>query len=210
MPTTTNYGWTTPADTDLVKDGASAIRSLGSAIDTSLNTALGTKKSGLVLLATQSFSAVATSTFPANSFSSNYTNYMAICRLDSQTADGAYGWRLVNGASAASTAYYTGGIYVTVGGTISGRAGSNVTYFHLGEVDAGTTARNSAITWFNSPNVAVNTHMFAQAFMTDMTGGYFSYQNNGNQNDATSYDTLQLYITAGNMTGSMALYGVNK
>ena len=34
MPTTTNYGWTTPADTDLVKDGASAIRTLGSAIDT--------------------------------------------------------------------------------------------------------------------------------------------------------------------------------
>jgi hypothetical protein len=35
MPTTTNFGWTTPADTDLVKDGASAIRTLGSAIDTS-------------------------------------------------------------------------------------------------------------------------------------------------------------------------------
>ena len=36
MATTTNYGWTTPDDTALVKDGASAIRSLGSAIDTSL------------------------------------------------------------------------------------------------------------------------------------------------------------------------------
>jgi hypothetical protein len=34
MATTTNYGWTTPNDTDLVKDGAAAIRSLGSAIDT--------------------------------------------------------------------------------------------------------------------------------------------------------------------------------
>ena len=34
MPTTTNYSWTTPADTDLVKDGASAIRTLGSSIDT--------------------------------------------------------------------------------------------------------------------------------------------------------------------------------
>ena len=34
MPTTTNYGWTTPADTDLVKDGAAAIRTLGSSIDT--------------------------------------------------------------------------------------------------------------------------------------------------------------------------------
>lgn len=36
MPTTTNYGWTTPADTDLVKDGASAIRTLGTAIDTTV------------------------------------------------------------------------------------------------------------------------------------------------------------------------------
>jgi len=34
MATTTNYSWTTPDDTALVKDGASAIRSLGTAIDT--------------------------------------------------------------------------------------------------------------------------------------------------------------------------------
>jgi hypothetical protein len=38
MPTTTNYGWTTPADTDLVKDGAAAIRTLGSSIDSTLKT----------------------------------------------------------------------------------------------------------------------------------------------------------------------------
>lgn len=36
MPTTSNFGWTTPADTDLVKDGALAIRTLGNGIDTSL------------------------------------------------------------------------------------------------------------------------------------------------------------------------------
>lgn len=36
MPTTSNFGWTTPADTDLVKDGASAIRTLGNNIDSSL------------------------------------------------------------------------------------------------------------------------------------------------------------------------------
>lgn len=36
MPTTSNFGWTTPADTDLVKDGASAIRTLGNNIDASL------------------------------------------------------------------------------------------------------------------------------------------------------------------------------
>jgi hypothetical protein len=36
MATTTNYGWDTPDDTDLVKDGASAIRTLGSSVDTTV------------------------------------------------------------------------------------------------------------------------------------------------------------------------------
>lgn len=35
MATTTNFGWTTPNDTDLVKDGAAAIRTLGNGVDTS-------------------------------------------------------------------------------------------------------------------------------------------------------------------------------
>jgi len=39
MATTTNNGWTTPNDTDLVRNGASAIRSLGSAIDSALGKA---------------------------------------------------------------------------------------------------------------------------------------------------------------------------
>jgi hypothetical protein len=34
MATTTNYSWSTPDDTALVKDGAAAIRSLGTSVDT--------------------------------------------------------------------------------------------------------------------------------------------------------------------------------
>jgi hypothetical protein len=36
MASTTNYNWSTPDDTALVKDGASAIRTLGSSIDTTV------------------------------------------------------------------------------------------------------------------------------------------------------------------------------
>jgi hypothetical protein len=36
MATTTNFGWETPDDTDLVKDGATAIEALGDSIDASL------------------------------------------------------------------------------------------------------------------------------------------------------------------------------
>jgi hypothetical protein len=36
MATTTNFGWSTPDDTALVKNGASAIRTLGSSADTTM------------------------------------------------------------------------------------------------------------------------------------------------------------------------------
>lgn len=36
MATTSNFGWETPDDTDYVKDGAAAMRTLGNAIDTSM------------------------------------------------------------------------------------------------------------------------------------------------------------------------------
>lgn len=40
MATTPYFGWTTPNDTDLVKNGASAIRTTANAIDTSMKSAL--------------------------------------------------------------------------------------------------------------------------------------------------------------------------
>jgi hypothetical protein len=47
MATTTNYGWTTPDDTALVKDGAAAIRTLGSSVDSTVfsNASAGIAKS---------------------------------------------------------------------------------------------------------------------------------------------------------------------
>jgi hypothetical protein len=73
--TTPNYGWAVPTSTDLVKDGATAIETLGDAIDASMNTALGTKKAGMVLLNTTSFSGVSSISLAANTFSSTYQFY---------------------------------------------------------------------------------------------------------------------------------------
>jgi hypothetical protein len=41
MATTTNFDWETPDDTDLVKDGAAAMRTLAASIDTSMADLLG-------------------------------------------------------------------------------------------------------------------------------------------------------------------------
>jgi hypothetical protein len=81
MPNTANYSFPTPADTDLVKNGADAIRDLGDAVDTAMNTALGTKKSGLVLLNTTSFSGV-TSQSVNDVFSATYDIYYILTNID--------------------------------------------------------------------------------------------------------------------------------
>lgn len=60
MATTTNYGWTTPDNTALVTDGASAIRTLGSAIDTTLYSFFNWKQIVSATYATATSSSVTT------------------------------------------------------------------------------------------------------------------------------------------------------
>jgi hypothetical protein len=74
MPTVTpTFNWPIPEDTDLVKDGAEAIRDLGNAIDTSAAGFGG----GLVHINTTSFSAVASQSIN-DVFTNTYTNYRLI------------------------------------------------------------------------------------------------------------------------------------
>lgn len=77
MATTSTFGWATPDDTALVKDGASAIRSLGSSIDASvgqvtLNAQTGTTYTFVLTdnrnkLVTASNASAQTYTIPLNS-----------------------------------------------------------------------------------------------------------------------------------------------
>ena len=81
MPTTTNNGWTTPADTDLVKNGASAIRTLGNNIDSTLGVYASP---GLVKINTTTFSAVASQSINTV-FSTTYNYYKIIFDLTKPT-----------------------------------------------------------------------------------------------------------------------------
>ena len=74
MATTTNYGWETPDDTDLVKDGALAQRTTGSAIDTTLFGITGGKNVGLQSIYSATFTSASTVSVD-NVFTSAYDNY---------------------------------------------------------------------------------------------------------------------------------------
>ena len=78
MATTTNYSWTTPNDSDPFKQGASAIRTLGSAVDTTLYTALGGNYPGLRLVKKQTIGSAVPSVTVTSAFSATYENYKVI------------------------------------------------------------------------------------------------------------------------------------
>jgi hypothetical protein len=106
MPTTTNYGWTTPADTDLVKDGASAIRTLGTAIDTTVfnNASAGIAKT-IVDAKGDIIAATAADTVSRLAVGANDT----VLTADSSTATGLK-WAAASG----------GGMTVIASGSLSG------------------------------------------------------------------------------------------
>ena len=207
MSTTSAYGWNIPDNTDLVKDGALAIRTLGNAIDTSMNTALGTKKAGMVLLNTTSFSAVSSQSLPANVFTSAYSNYHLVARYTpSTTLEVRFRWRAAGVDDTTSNYSYQ---YVRGIAAATPTASFNTTTFGFLSNATFSVVSTASADIFNV-QAATPTIMT----LTDMeltTIGTTQHIHNSYQyhNVSTSYDSLTLIASTGNITGSISVYGYN-
>ena len=73
---TTNYLFDYPTSTDYVKDGATAIQTLATDVDTTLFTALGGSYPGLRLVKKQTIGTAVSSVTVTSAFSATYENYL--------------------------------------------------------------------------------------------------------------------------------------
>ena len=111
MATTTNYGWTTPDDTALVKDGASAIRTLGSSIDSTLKTQIDAQIPDALLTTKGDIIAATAASTPARlAVGANDT----VLTADSSAANGVK-WAAVSTGIPSQTG--NAGKYLTTNGT---------------------------------------------------------------------------------------------
>jgi hypothetical protein len=207
--TTTNYGWAIPQSTDLVKDGATAIATLGSAIDTSINTALGTKKAGMVLLNTTSFSAVSTVSAPANTFTSTYDHYRIVWNVTASAASNTeMQFRLrASGTDDTATNYHFSTYGLRVNGATGQFSGTGVNKWSF--TYGATGARQSASIDIYAPKLAQLTKYTCLSFGDDGTAA-IQYHSGGYFNATTSFDSFSIIPMASNMTGEMSVYGYNK
>jgi hypothetical protein len=202
MATTPTYSWPIPDDTDLVKDGAEAIRDLGNAIDTTVD---GLPGAGLVHIETVTFSAVA-SVSVDDVFSATYDNYEILINDLTSVSTGNINIRMRASGSDDSTANYE---------INNLRAGSSVAVDRL---DNETSFLNHGISnqtygnmWvvLQAPFLARITTSFSRQIIGPTT--QFQSLRAGNLNTTTSYDGLTFISSgAGNITGSISIYGYAK
>jgi hypothetical protein len=194
------YNWPVPTSTDYVKDGATAIESLGDAIDSTLNTINGASaKVGLHLLNTTSFSGAATSIVDSI-FNSTYENYKIEFNVTS-SANGLVQIRLRDGSGDSTGTNYKYSAQQIVGGS----------WANLDNSTAGTAftcsfnaiQRASGTINLYGPNIALPTSYNATASYEQ----YGTYAG-GTQNTNTQWTGVKIFCTSGNITGNIRIYGV--
>ena len=204
--TTPNYGWTVPTSTDLVKDGATAIETLGDAIDASMNTALGTKKAGMVLLNTTSFSGVSSQAC-SSVFSATYDMYLVQLMVSAATTGGTIQYRLRSATTDSTAGYYSTLFRYAYGGTSGiNQAVNNGSAATLMEMNGSSTGIHHSNLYVGNPFAAKETTLSAMSTNPDgwgtVHGALHAVQ--------TSYDGINIIFSAGSVTGTVRVYGYNK
>jgi hypothetical protein len=201
MATTTNYGFEIPDDTDLVKDGALAMRDLGQDVDTTLATALNANDyAGLVLVKKQTIGTGVSSVTVSDAFSATYTAYKIIISGGAGSADIGIG--LQYGSTA--TGYYEARPRVTLsGGAVAANTTINGSSFSgAGYAMTSGIAMNLDV---SNPFLATNTRQSTNQYV--MTTGVMDWSM-GALINTTSYTAFTILPSGGTLTGgTIYVYG---
>ena len=196
--TTPNYGWDVPTSSDYVKNGATAIETLGDDIDATLWTALGGNYPGLRLIKKQTIGTAVSTVAVTNAYSADYEAYKII--ITGGVASANVDLSIINTGSTAS--YNYGLLYATfAGGAATNLAAQNAANFpYAGHGTTSTLRMNIDVL---NPFLAKNTQ-FSGVATTNFLNGIGSC----NHSVATSYTGFTITPSAGNITGgTIYVYG---
>jgi hypothetical protein len=199
--TTPNYGWDVPTSTDYVKDGATAIETLGDDIDASLFSITNGKNVGWSLISGTTLSAASSGTI-SGCFNSTFDNYKVVMNGVSSVGNSL---SLRVGSSAVNTNYNYNIIYTSNGSVPAHYGLANTTEFAFG--GGGTVASISEAILVN-PNKASATMFQGQTMKYDSTTSFTQITYSAYHSTATAYTDLYWFVSSGTYTGSIRIYGL--
>jgi hypothetical protein len=198
---TTNYLFDYPTSTDYVKDGAAAIQTLATDVDTTLFTALGGAYPGLRLIKKQTIGTGVSTVTVTGAFSSTYDNYLVLVSGGVGSANTSC--LLTLGST--TTGYYSAGLYVSfTGSTVTGFNTNNGSSFS--NAVAVTTGALTGQFTLISPNLAKTTAVDIVGVEAQTAGS--ALMRRGFLNDTTQYTAFTLAPNSGTLTGgTIYVYG---
>jgi hypothetical protein len=205
MATTPIYGFEVPDDTDLVKDGALAMRDLGGDVDTTLGTALNSKlHAGLVLIKTQTIGTTVSSVTVTDAFSATYDDYKITISGGVASAQNVLSMKM----GATATGYYSARLFYTyaAAAVTAGNSSAATSWAFVGGMTANGLSMD--IDLFQ-PFTAKQTTYTGVFNIASTTG---SVQNTGGYLDnTTSYTDFEIIPNLGTLTGGkISVYGYAK
>jgi hypothetical protein len=203
--TTPNYGWDVPTSTDYVKDGATAIETLGDDIDATLYTVTNGRNVGLVPLNTTTTAGASTVTIQPV-FSATYDNYYVEWTA---TAPSTAAWsyiQLTDGATPVTTPYrwIRRFDYSTSAGTVEISGATAGTFMPIGfQNTSGIISGNFTLT---APFLAARTlHIGFSAL--DQGDNVMSGWQTSMLGDDTSHNGIK-FTFPNNVTSTIRIYGI--
>ena len=199
------YNWPIPEDTDLVKDGAEAIRDLAGAIETTVDSG---GDSGLVHIETVAYTTVS-SIQVDDCFSADYDNYKLLVNLSNCSVDSDLRLRFVLGTSPVTTSYGFAHPGVTLTNSASNLTGSAQTSLSLGNFQSGFPTFFATTSDILNPNLTRVT--LVNSILSNIaSGNHIGRAGAGFLNTTDSLQGFQLFPSSGTISGTASIYGYAK
>jgi len=166
--------------------------------------------SGLTKITSATFTAVSSVSFPDNTFTSTYKDYLVQFNVTTVSANTNFQGRMrASGSDNTVTEYFDATQVLTHSGTESNRVNNNQTKFNIGYVNSGTDQFSRAYN-FISPQIAKKTRIWGGGLgvTTDYTTNTEIDTQLLHHNTATSFDSFTFIASGGTMTGYYAVYGL--
>jgi hypothetical protein len=161
--------------------------------------------SGLTLISTTSFSAVASVQFPDGIMTSTYNHYRVLFNAEQNTSTGQTGWRWrLAGVDQTAITYKFGGVLI---GISNASTRVNQTAQTSNYHSQTTTAGNNIIYDIVFSRIAGGAMRGFMNSSSTNTGDLQSVQL-GNDS-ASAFDSIKFITSAGTLTGTMSIYGFN-
>jgi len=203
MAITPTYSWPLPDDTDLVKDGAEAIRDLGNAIDTTVSST-----TGLVHIKTVSTGGAVSSINVDDCFSADYNAYRIIFNLAGSSDNRIMDIRLRVGGADETGSIYRRQTIVGDGSTPTTVRAVNESSWRFIQRFGTINAYNSSLEIYN-PFEAQSTTAFNPDISVP-TGNIAVIVSAYGINNSTSYTGFTGIIQSGTVNGSITVLGYRK